>query len=248
VDPSLAGPAASDRAAPRQDLPPAPTPYAPATSLSGPATSLSGPVPGYNPTQLSGPRSAGGPPTPFLPAAPVRPRSGRRPVLTGVAAVLLAGLIAGGVLLATRGSPSAHATGTHSTAQTTQAPTSQAASSSAASSPPAAGPGPTIPAGFAGTWTGTTQMTGGGTAEPPHQITFTLRAGGRTAAETEAGGSCVNTLTLTAATASVLTFDEPGNAACAAGTTTFTRHGRNLAYRWVDTTGLVQQVSTLHRS
>jgi hypothetical protein len=77
-------------------------------------------------------------------------------------------------------------------------------------------------------------------------ITFTLAAGGRTAHEVDK--DCVNTLTLTSATASVLTFDEPQTGACQAGTVTFTRHGADLAYRWTDQPQLIQQTGTLHKT
>jgi hypothetical protein len=75
-------------------------------------------------------------------------------------------------------------------------------------------------------------------------ITFTIVAGATTVHETN--GGCGNTLTLTASTASVLTFSEPQTAACVAGTVTFIRHGADLAYRWTD--NVEQNVATLRRS
>ena len=59
------------------------------------------------------------------------------------------------------------------------------------------------------------------------------------------GGSCVNTLTLREATATVLTFDEPQTGGCVAGTVTFTRQGPHLAYRWTD--NIEQNTATLRK-
>jgi len=70
--------------------------------------------------------------------------------------------------------------------------------------------------------------------------------GARTIHETDQdsyGGSCVNTLTLREATATVLTFDEPQAGGCVGGTVTFTRHGSGLAYRWTD--NIEQNTATL---
>ena len=211
------------------------------------------------PTSASVPLADGGMRTPLLPGRPVRPRS-RRSLLVGagaVAAALVAAVVAAltlsshgghpqagagpGQAAATRpaSSPAASNTGTSGTG------TSGTGTSSAPG--PGAATGPAIPAAFAGVWTGTAAMSGSGVSLPPHPITFRLDAGGRTAAETEAGG-CVNTLTLTAVTASTLTFNEPQTANCEAGTTTFTRQGGHLAYKWVDAAGLTQQSGNLHKS
>ncbi|MGH3258177.1 MAG: hypothetical protein ACRDOU_22760 [Streptosporangiaceae bacterium] len=75
-------------------------------------------------------------------------------------------------------------------------------------------------------------------------IAFTFVAGARTISENNQ--SCVNTLTLTGQTASVLTFSEPGNLQCVAGTVTFTRHGADLAYRWTD--NVEQNTALLHKT
>jgi hypothetical protein len=77
-----------------------------------------------------------------------------------------------------------------------------------------------------------------------NSITFTLTAGVRTAHEVNQ--DCVNTLTLSQVTATVLTFSEPQTSACVAGTVTFTRHGANLAYHWTD--NVEQNVATLHKA
>jgi hypothetical protein len=74
-------------------------------------------------------------------------------------------------------------------------------------------------------------------------IDFTFVAGARTIHEEN--GSCVNTLTLSKETSSVLTFSEPGTAECVAGTVTFTRHGATLAYRWTD--NIEQNTATLRK-
>jgi hypothetical protein len=58
-------------------------------------------------------------------------------------------------------------------------------------------------------------------------------------------GSCVNTLTLTKATATVLTFNEPETVQCVAGTVTFTFKNKTLAYLW--TNGVEQNAATLRK-
>ena len=77
-----------------------------------------------------------------------------------------------------------------------------------------------------------------------NSITFTLVAGAPTAHEVNQ--DCINTLTLSEVTATVLTFSEPQTAACVAGTVTFTRHGADLAYRW--TNNVEQNVATLQKA
>jgi hypothetical protein len=107
-----------------------------------------------------------------------------------------------------------------------------------------------IPAVFAGTWTGAAKQSS--VAVPgiavPDTVTFTFIAGGTTAHEVNTapvGPACIDTLTLSAETATRLTFREPGNAQCAAGTTTFTRRGVHLAYRWTDS--VEQNAGTLRK-
>ena len=104
----------------------------------------------------------------------------------------------------------------------------------------------TIPAAFAGTWQGTATMSAIGVSNVSltNSISFMFVTGARTAHEVNQ--DCVNTLTLTGATATVLTFSEPQTAACVAGTVTFTRHGGDLAYRWTD--NIEQNVATLRKS
>ena len=77
----------------------------------------------------------------------------------------------------------------------------------------------------------------------PNSISFTFTAGARTAHENDQ--SCVNTLTLTTVTATVLTFSEPATVNCVAGTDTFTRHSAGLAYRWTD--NIEQNTATLRK-
>jgi eukaryotic-like serine/threonine-protein kinase len=169
-------------------------------------------------------------------------RSRRNPVLIacGVAAGA-AIIIAAAVLLLTRGpspGPASHGTGTGNNAA--------AARGSSAPRVTAGVTGVTIPPAFAGTWTGTATMAAIG--EPgvarTNSITSTLVAGTRTAHEVDQ--SCINTLTQSAQTATVLTFSEPQTAACVAGTVTFTRHGTDRAYRW--TNDIEQNTAVLHRT
>ena len=161
-------------------------------------------------------------------------RSRRSPVLALSAVVAVAALIVGGVLLTRKppGAPPAPAAGGKSTP----------------ASPPAQA-GPTIPAEFAGTWTGTATMAAistPGLMEFQDPVTFTLAAGGRTAHEVDK--DCVNTLTLTGESPAVLKFDEPQTAACQAGSVTFTRRGGNLDFRWTDQPPLVQDTAVLHKA
>ena len=76
-----------------------------------------------------------------------------------------------------------------------------------------------------------------------NNISFTLMKGGTIAQEVN--DTCTNTLSLKRATATVLTFDEPGNDQCVAGTVTFTLQGGNLAYVW--TNGVEQNTATLRK-
>jgi eukaryotic-like serine/threonine-protein kinase len=176
-------------------------------------------------------------------AAP-RPRRGpatRVWALCGGAAAV-AVLVVLGVVLLTRGSPPAAPASVRSSSAAAQVGNS--ASAMTAATQTASATGVTIPASFAGTWTGTATMSA--LAAPgismTNSITFTFTSGARTAHEVNQ--DCVNTLTLTGATATVLTFSEPQTPACVAGTVTFTRHGTDLAYHWTD--HIEQNVATLH--
>ena len=202
---------------------------------------------GYTPTGITSPvRSS-------------RRSRGRVAALSGAAVVVVA-LVAVAALLLTRNSPGSHPTASGSTvggaaagaatAATTasSAPDTSAPASSApaSSQPPSSGAsGGTIPASFAGTWSGTATMSA--LSNPgvglPSSISFTFVTGATTVHEIN--GDCVNTLTLTASTPTVLTFSEPQTATCVAGTTTFTQSGQNLAYRWTD--NVEQNVATLQK-
>ncbi len=177
-------------------------------------------------------------------------RSRRGPVLAAGGAAVAVAVIVAAVLLLTRGSPPSHtlnAGGTSSSAGTVSASAASQASTSASPSASASAQpgGSTIPAAFAGTWSGTATMAA--TALPSlglsNSISFTLVNGGTTAAEVN--GSCINTLTLTRATATVLTFSEPTTVQCEGGTVTFTRHGGKLAYLWIG--GGEQNTATLRK-
>ena len=215
---------------------------------SGPRPAFAGPVPSTGPVPLSTGSTYSGPGYSepgyagpgstqlFIPGTAPQPsrRSRNLPILAASAAVVVIALIAGVVVLLTRGSPGGTKNGT-----TTGAATSPAAQVS--TTPPATTPAPatgaTIPAAFAGTWAGTATLApvsapGVGLGNP---ITFTLKAGGTTAAEVDGPApDCLNTLTLAKTTATVLTFNEPGNSNCVAGTVTFALHGADLAYQWTN--------------
>ena len=149
-----------------------------------------------------------------------------------------------GIVLLTQRSPSHLPVSTQSSSPAGHASSQASASTQAAPATPATGG--TIPAAFAGTWNGTATMSAIGTpgVSLTNGITFTLAAGARTAHEVNQ--DCINTLTLSEVTATVLTFSEPQTPACVAGTVTFTRHGANLAYRWTD--NIEQNVATLHKA
>jgi eukaryotic-like serine/threonine-protein kinase len=183
-------------------------------------------------------------PLPTLTPAPVPGRlPRRRPVVAVVtaAAVVAAAAIAVPLLLISgppaNPSPAKSSTGQPSTGQHS---TGRSSAGQAA--------GGTIPAAFAGSWSGTATLSAisnpaMGISNP---ITFTFTAGGRTVHEVDQ--DCVNTLTLTIATSSELTFSEPQTGNCVAGTDTFTLSGADLLYHWRDNVGLEQNSATLHRA
>jgi len=185
-----------------------------------------------------------GPEPPRLPGPGLAPaRSWRRPILAACGAAAVAALVVGGVLLLTRGSPP----GTPATVSSSLAGhASSPATAAAQTTQTTQTPGVTIPAAFAGTWKGTATMSAIGVSAVSlkNSIAFTFVAGGRTAQENNQ--DCVNTLTLTGATATALTFSEPQTAQCVAGMVTFTRQGADLAYHWTD--NIEQNVATLRKS
>jgi eukaryotic-like serine/threonine-protein kinase len=178
----------------------------------------------------------------LAPPSPPPARSRRGPVLAAGGAVAVVALIAAGVLLLTRGSPSSTSSGVGTFSPSLASTSTASTGTASASTTPT---GPTIPSQFAGTWSGTATMFA--IAEPSfglqNNITFTMANGGRTAQETN--DTCTNTLTLAKVTATVLTFHEPQNDLCVAGTVTFTLQGGDLAYVWTD--GIEKNTATLHK-
>ncbi len=156
----------------------------------------------------------------------------------------MAALVIFGIVLLPRGSHSSPPAGAGSSSLAVHA--SSPASASTQATPATQAAGATIPAAFAGTWNGTATMSaiGASNISLPNNITFTLVTGARTAHEVNQ--DCINTLTLSQVTATVLTFSEPQTVSCVAGTVTFTRRGANLAYRW--TGGGEQNVATLRKA
>ncbi len=191
-------------------------------------------------------------PRPELVPQPTPARSRRGAILAACGAAVTVLVVVGIVLLA-QGSPgrppggaggsslAGHASSPAS-ASTQTTPTTQ--TTPATRTTPATGV--TIPASFAGTWQGTATMSAIGASgiSLTNTIAFTFAADGRTAHEVNQ--DCVNTLTLSQVTATVLTFSEPQTAACVAGTVTFTRRGASLAYHWTD--NVEQNVATLHKA
>jgi eukaryotic-like serine/threonine-protein kinase len=177
-------------------------------------------------------------------------RSRRTPILAASGAAAAA-LVVLAVVLLTRGSPPASPDGPggNSPAGHASSPAATAPQTTPTTSPPHTA-GVTIPAAYAGTWKGKATMSavGATSVKLTNDITFTVVAGARTIHETDQdsyGGTCVNTLTLTGATATVLTFDEPQAGGCVAGTVTLTRQGDGLAYRWTDS--IEQNTATLRK-
>ena len=215
---------------------------------SGPATATSW-APSGSAATYAAPMAAGTTPGPAptglsVHTAPTMPGAGQRrrrgPVLAAVGAAALAVIAVVAVLLL-KSSPSSSSPG----AAVLSSSSAPAASATTAQPADTVASGPVIPSSFAGTWSGT--ATQSALADPAialtNPVTLTLAAGGRTAHEDNQ--DCVNTLTLTTVTASTLTFDEPGTAACVAGTVTLTRKGSTLAYRWTD--NVEQNVATLRK-
>jgi serine/threonine protein kinase len=236
-----------DPSAPRTSAGPPADDLADSVPRTGPVYPPAGPTfPGRVPTQLSVPERV---PTQLSVPGQAPARSRRTPILVAAGAVAAA-IVVLAVVLLTRGSPPASRadSGSNSLAGTASSP---AAAVSQSTSPPPATSGATIPAAFAGTWKGKATMAAVGDTGIglTNNATFTFVAGARTIHETDEdsyGGSCVNTLTLREATATVLTFDEPQAGGCVAGTATFTRHGTSLAYRWTD--NIEQNTATLRKS
>jgi serine/threonine protein kinase len=240
VDPSVqrtpvapAGPAAEVDSVPQTG------PLAPLaqTTISGPEpTRLSGPSPG-GPQDLRGLRGL---------RDPVAARSRRGPILAACGAAVVAAVVTGGILLLTRGSPFRPPVSTRSSSPAGHA--SGPANATTATSQATQATGATIPAAFAGAWTGTAEMSSNEASglQLPSSITFTFATGARTAHENNQ--DCVNTLTLSQVTTTVLTFSEPQTPACEGGTVTFTRHGADLAYHWIDQARLAQSNATLHKA
>ncbi len=236
VDPS------AQRAAAAAAAPPAMSGPATWGPGSGPPALADAPPPGW--AAATGPVYPAGGATapggyPSQPSAPSGPASrSRRGPLLAACGVAAAAVIALGVVLFPRGSTSGPPASQVSDSQVSHPAATQAsppASPAATQTTQAATPaGATIPASFAGTWSGTATMAALSDSSfgLKNQISFTFAAGARTAHETDQ--DCVNTLTLTRATATVMVFSEPQTPACVAGTVTFTRHGSELAYRWTD--------------
>jgi hypothetical protein len=229
VDPSAQGSAAAPADSPYPAYPAA------VADATGPLQATGGPtLPRDLPAGQTEPVSASG-------------RSRRGSILAAGAAAVVAALVIGGVLLLTRSPSRGHpsAAGSSGAGHTT----SPGALRTTTPAPPAAQvAGRGIPAAFAGTWSGTASLTPLGVSGVAlsNPVTFTFVAGGRTAHEVNQ--DCTNVLTLTRATATVLTFSEPQTPSCKAGTVTFTRRARGLAYRWLDIDNLEQNTAILRKS
>jgi len=192
---------------------------------------------------LTEPTISGRDPARF-PAPGRAPARFRRAAIVAVCGAAMAALAVVGIVLLTQRSPNRPPADAPGSSLSGQA--SSPASASTQVTPVTQATGVTIPAAFAGTWNGTATMSaiGAPNVSLPNSIMFTLAAGARTAHEVNQ--DCINTLTLSQVTATVLTFSEPQTASCEAGTVTFTRRGANLAYHW--TGGGEQNVATLRKA
>jgi hypothetical protein len=222
-----------DPSAERSPEPPARPAYPAAMPGAGPAPATAGPT---FPSDLPAGQTVQG-------RASGRPQRG--PMLAVGAAAVVAALIIGGALLLSMPSSPGHPAATGGSGAGDPASSGVGPTSSPAATQVA---GPAIPAAFSGTWTGIATLAS--TLEPSvtlrDPITFTLVAGAHTAHEVNQG--CVNVITLTRATDTLLTFTEPQTPACEAGTVTFTRRGAGLAYRWVDVNKLARNTAILRKS
>ena len=88
-----------------------------------------------------------------------------------------------------------------------------------------------IPEAFAGTWSGHIVPTPAGITSE-YDVRLELPAGKPGGKWFELGDSCQGKLTLTSATASVLTFELTDVGACVPGQVTLTRKGDALIYKW----------------
>jgi len=227
VDPSAPRPVAGFPAAPGRE---ALMDSVPPTGPMRPAHGTGPTYPGPDPAQRSVPGRA--------------PARSRRPSRLAAGAAAAAAFLVVTILLRTFASGSGDHAGTGGSPPDGQA--SPPASTTAQAAHTAQPGGPTVPAAFAGTWKGIATMSAIGIPGPKltSDIEFRFVAGARTVPETN--DSCVNTLTLTKATGTVLTFSEPQTPACVAGTVTFTRQGENLTYRWTD--HIEQNTATLRKA
>ena len=116
--------------------------------------------------------------------------------------------------------------------------------------PPPQGQTPTgdlrLPAAFAGTWSGHIKPTPALMSE--HDIRIVLTKGQPTASWEEPTSGCTGTLLLTSVERDMTTFILQVGAACVPGTVTLTRKGDALAYRWVDSVGIITYTGDLQRS
>jgi len=116
--------------------------------------------------------------------------------------------------------------------------------------PPPQGQPPTgdlrLPAAFAGTWSGHIKPTPALMSE--HDIRIVLTKGQPTASWEEPTSGCTGTLLLTSVERDMTTFILQVGAACVPGTVTLTRKGDALAYRWVESVGIITYTGDLQRS
>lgn len=157
---------------------------------------------------------------PTMPANTTRPRRGRSLALAcAVIATVLALALAGWALLRDDGTA-----GTGG---------GQASPSTASSGTPSGTGGVTVPASFAGTWTGSVRQSASIlSGEKTTSVRITLTAGRPNGSSQYPDWHCDNTLQLVGVNDRVLTFQETasGNIACLGGTVTLTKDGDALKY------------------
>jgi serine/threonine protein kinase len=210
----------------------------PASPHSGPPTAYADPRATYSDPQTPSADSRA------ASSGPVRRGHGRALLLACGAAAVLLGL--GGWALYDRHTADPPADKGHASTGGTSSGAPYTTPTSPSSSTSGTG-GATIPAAYAGTWSGTIQekvLTTKDTA-----LRIVLRAGGRTGEADYDQQACRGVLTLTGVNANALSFQLAfPQGGCVAGPVTLSRQGDQLDYQWHDDLGLASSRGPLRRT
>ncbi|WP_165494953.1 serine/threonine-protein kinase [Actinomadura roseirufa] len=229
-----------------------PSATGPAGVLSAPpAPATTGPAPAFAPVPPPGQPMTGAPAETTRPGGRRRSRGG---LVAGGAAVLVLLACAGGaVLLLGRGEGKAERnTGTRGTPASSTPPAASSTPATGGATETGAGTGGTVPAAFAGTWKGTLTQTGGiTTGDATTTVTIRLTAGRADGTSDYESWDCHDTLKVTSASATTVTFQETAKSSngsagfCIGGTMTLKRVANGLAY---ESPGVGTTTGTLRRA